>query len=78
MGVVRYPHYNIKENKMAQLWYKQDKRIKEQYIEDFEKENKELIKEIEKMKKSNNPFDMKVANAMSNENVEMTIRKNKS
>ena len=57
---------------------KQDKRIKEQYIEKFEKENKELIKQIEKMKKENNPFDTKVANAMANENVSMTIKKNKS
>ena len=57
---------------------KQDKRIKEQYIEQFEKENKEIVKEIEKMRKSDNPFDGRVANAMSNENVEMTIRKNKS
>ena len=54
---------------------KQDKRIKEQYIEHFEKENKELVKELEKL---DNPFDMKVANAMSNENVEMTIKKNMS
>ena len=57
---------------------KQDKRIKEKYIEDFEKENTELIKEIEKMKKKSNPFDTKIANAMSNENVEMTIKKNMS
>jgi len=57
---------------------KQDKRIKEQYIEKFEKENKEIVKEIEKMRKDKNPFDMKVANAMSNENVSMTIKKNKS
>ena len=56
---------------------KQDKRIKEQYIEEFEKENKEFIKELEKMKKDGNPFDMKVANAMANENVSMTIKKNK-
>ena len=54
---------------------KQDKRIKEQYIEKFEEENKELVKEIEKLE---NPFDMKVANAMSNENVSMTIKKNMS
>ena len=38
----------------------------------------ELIKEIEKMKKDKNPFDLKVANAMANENVSMTINKNKS
>ena len=57
---------------------KQDKRIKEQYIEKFEKENKEIVKEIEKWKKSDNPFDTKVANAMSNENVSMTIKKNMS
>ena len=54
---------------------KQDKRIKEQYIDEFEKENKELIKEIEKL---DNPFDLKVANAMANENVSMTIKNNKS
>ena len=56
---------------------KQDKRIKEQYIEQFEKENEELIKQIEKMRKEGNPFDTKVANAMTNENVSMTIKKNK-
>ena len=57
---------------------KQDERTKEKYIEDFEKENKELVKEIEKMKKDNNPFDKKIANAMSNENVSMTIKNNMS
>jgi len=57
---------------------KQNNRIKKQYIEKFEEENKELVKEIEKMRKNNNPFDMKVANAMSNENVSMTIKKNMS
>ena len=51
----------------------QDKRIKEGYIEKFEEENKELIKEIENME---NPFDMKVANALANGEVEMTINKN--
>ena len=51
----------------------QDKRIKDGYIEKFEKENKELVKEIEKLE---NPFDMKVANALANSNVEMTINKN--
>ena len=39
-----------------------------------EEENKELIKEIENME---NPFDMKVANALANGEVEMTINKNK-
>ena len=51
----------------------QDKRIKEGYIEKFEKENEELVKEIEKLE---NPFDMKVANALANGEVEMTINKN--
>ena len=51
----------------------QDKRIKEGYIEKFEKENKELIKEIEKLE---NPFDTKIANALSNANVTMEINKN--
>ena len=51
----------------------QDKRIKEGYIEKFEEENKELVKEIEKME---NPFDTKIANAMSNANVTMEINKN--
>jgi len=53
----------------------QDKRIKEEYIKAFEEENEELVKEIAKME---NPFDMKVANALANGNVEMTINKNKS
>jgi hypothetical protein len=65
-------------NKFDEWKEKQDKRIKEQYIDEFEKENKELIKQIEKMKKSDNPFDTKVAMAMANENVSMTIKKNKS
>ena len=30
------------------------------------------------MRKSDNPFDTKVAMAMANENVSMTIKKNKS
>ena len=51
----------------------QDKRIKEGYIERFEKENEELVKEIAKLE---NPFDTKVANALANANVEMTINKN--
>ena len=51
----------------------QDKRIEEGYIETFEKENEELVKEIAKME---NPFDTKIANAMSNANVTMEINKN--
>ena len=51
----------------------QDKRIKEDYIKKFEEENEEIIKEIEKME---NPFDTKIANAMSNANVTMEINKN--
>ena len=51
----------------------QDKRIKEGYIEKFEKDNKELVEEIKNLE---NPFDTKIANALSNANVEMTINKN--
>ena len=51
----------------------QNKRIKEGYVEKFEKENEELVKEIAKLE---NPFDMKVANALANGEVEMTINKN--
>ena len=51
----------------------QDKRIKEGYIEKFEEENKELVKEIANLE---NPFDTKIANAMSNANVTMEINKN--
>ena len=51
----------------------QDKRIKEGYIKRFEEENEELIKEIENLE---NPFDMTVANALANGEVEMTINKN--
>ena len=54
---------------------KQDERIKKGYIEKFEEENEELVKEIAKLE---NPFDMKVANALANGNVEMTINKNKT
>tara|TARA_Y100000034_G_C6745039_1_gene330828 strand:+ start:128 stop:649 length:522 start_codon:yes stop_codon:yes gene_type:complete len=49
--------------------------FKENYIKQFEEENKELIKEMEKME---NPFDTKVANALANGEVEVTINKNKS
>jgi len=51
----------------------QDKRIKEGYIEKFEKENEELVKEIANLE---NPFDTKLVNAMSNANVTMEINKN--
>ena len=51
----------------------QDKKIKEGYIERFEKENEELVKEIAKLE---NPFDTKVANALANANVTMEINKN--
>ena len=55
-------------------WKKeQDERIKEGYIEQFEKENEELVKEIAKLE---NPFDTKVANALANANVTMEINKN--
>ena len=37
------------------------------------KENEELVKEIANLE---NPFDTKVANALANANVEMTINKN--
>jgi hypothetical protein len=53
----------------------QDKRIKEEYVKKFEEDHAELVKEIEKL---DNPFDMKVANAIANGNVDMTIKKNKS
>ena len=53
----------------------QDKRIKEEYVKKFEEDHAELVKEIEKLE---NPFDMKVANAIANGNVDMTIKKNKS
>tara|TARA_Y100000310_G_scaffold43120_1_gene40246 strand:+ start:43 stop:588 length:546 start_codon:yes stop_codon:yes gene_type:complete len=52
---------------------KQDERIKEDYIERFEKENEELVKEIAKLE---NPFDTKVANALANGEVDITINKN--
>ena len=51
----------------------QNKRIKEEYIKAFEKENKELVEEIKNLE---NPFDTKIANAMSNANVSMDINKN--
>ena len=69
----------LKGTKKFDKWSKnQDKRIKEQYIEKFEKENKEIVKEIEKMRKEGKPFGLEVANAMANSNVEMTIKKNQS
>ena len=54
---------------------KQDERIKKKYIKKFEEENKEFVKELEKME---NPFDTKVANALANGNIEMEIKKNKT
>ena len=51
----------------------QDKKIKEDYIKKFEEENEELVKEIANLE---NPFDTKIANAMSNANVTMEINKN--
>jgi hypothetical protein len=69
----------LKTNGKYEEWEeKQHARVKQQYIEQFEKENKEFIKELEKMRKSDNPFDTKVANAMANENVSMAIKNNKS
>ena len=53
----------------------QNKRIKEDYIKKFEEENEELVKELQNME---NPFSKKIANALANGNVEMTINKNKS
>jgi hypothetical protein len=52
---------------------KQEENIKEDYIKKFEEENEELVKEIAKLE---NPFDTKIANAMSNANVTMEINKN--
>ena len=56
-------------------WLKEKgKKFTEDWMKRFEEENKELIKEIKKLE---NPFDTKVANALANSNVEMTINKNK-
>jgi len=64
----------LKGNGKFDAWKEsQDKRIKEDYIKKFEEENEELIKEIAKLE---NPFDMKVANALANGEVDMTINKN--
>ena len=66
----------LKTNGKYKEWEKKQlARVKQQYIEQFEKENKEFIKELEKL---DNPFDLKVANAMANENVSMAIKNNKS
>ena len=46
----------------------------EKWVKDFEKDNKQLIEEIKNLE---NPFDMSVANALANGEVEMTINKNK-
>ena len=51
----------------------QEKRIKEEYIKKFEEENKEFVKELENLE---DPFSKKIANALANGNVEMTINKN--
>ena len=66
----------LKGNGKFDEWKKkQDERIKKGYIEKFEEENEELVKEIAKLE---NPFDTKIANALANSNVEMTINKNKT
>ena len=49
------------------------KKVTEDWIKKFEEENKELIKEIENLE---NPFSKKIANALANGEVEMTINKN--
>ena len=49
------------------------KKFTEGWMERFEEDNKELIKEIENLE---NPFDTKVANALANANVTMEINKN--
>ena len=46
-------------------------------MKSVEKDMKQWIEERHKMLQEN-PFDMKVANALANSNVEMTINKNKS
>ena len=57
-------------------WLKEKgKKFTEDWIKKFEEENKELIKEIENLE---NPFGKKVANALANGNIEMTINKNKT
>ena len=48
-------------------------KFREDYIKKFEEENKELVEEIKNLE---NPFSKKVANALANSNVEMTINKN--
>ena len=50
------------------------KKFKKGYIEKWEAENSEFVKELDKLE---NPFNSKVANALANGNVEMTIKKNK-
>ena len=52
---------------------KRGKKFTEDWIKKFEEENKELVKEIENLE---NPFDTKIANALSNANVTMEINKN--
>ncbi len=49
--------------------------FKKDYIKRWEEENAEFVKELEKLE---NPFDTKLANALSNENIEMSINKNKN
>ena len=55
-------------------WLKEKgKKFTEGWMERFEEDNKELIKEIENLE---NPFSKKIANALANGEVEMTINKN--
>ena len=55
-------------------WLKEKgKKFTEGWMERFEEENKELVKEIENLE---NPFSKKIANALANGEVEMTVNKN--
>ena len=66
--------HHQEDSKYGQYLEGRYENFKKGYIEKWEEENAEFVKELDKLE---NPFDTKVANALANGNVEMTIKKNK-
>ena len=65
---------DLKSNKWI-VWYAYRRLHELRNMESIEKDMTQWIEELEK-NKNNNPFDETIANAMSNHNVSMEIKKN--
>ena len=64
----------LKSTGKYEKWLKEKgKKFTEDWMKKFEEENEELVKEIKNLE---NPFSKKIANALANGEVEMTINKN--